>query len=178
MTSLDNTSAGGFSLVEVSLALLVIGLGMLAVFGLFPSGLSMNKGSIDETQSSIFANDILDAYRGAFSADPNLLKLMGPPYGNDIGVGPTAASAWRDYGAAVTIEVVQADADFKKVLYMNWAGVTQNVWRYRLTFASVTGRAGRVKYARMQVISGEYGSSNNMVEFYTEYYNFRNPRYP
>ena len=167
--------SAGFSLVEVSLALLVIGLGMLAVFSLFPSGLSMNKRAADETQSAMFANDVLDAYRGMFDVDPNQWpKMGGPDYARNPGLGPTAGSMWKN---GATVRVVSASASLVTLVYTNnWSGMAENAWRYRLTFDDVTGRAGRVKYANVQVLSGEYGRSNNMVEFYTEYYNFRSPR--
>jgi prepilin-type N-terminal cleavage/methylation domain-containing protein len=186
MGTYKKSSPQGFSLVEVCLALLVIGLGLLAVFGLFPSGLAMNKRSIDETQCGMFANDVFDSFRAGFDADPNLWQRMGSPFGDDLGFGATAGFAWAYQAPNVTVMVVAANAPFQKVVYSNWINVEgttwlmvpQNAWRYRLTFDSVPGRAGRVKYANLQVLNGEYGLSNNIVEFYTEYYNFRSPRYP
>ena len=177
------SSNSGFSLVEVSLALLVIGLGLLAVFGLFPSGLGMNKRSIDETQCAMFANDVFEAYRGTFDADPNVWPLMGASPNNDAYLEATAGGRWPDN---VTVMVVAASSPFRTIVYSNWVNVeggtwlkvAQNSWRYHLTFDDVTGRVGRIKYANLKVLHGEYGFSNNLVEFYTEYYNFRSPRWP
>lgn len=167
--------ARGFSLVEVSLALLVAGLGLLAVFSLFPAGLTMNRRSIDETQSAMFANDVFDAYRSSFDADPTLWPLMGSPFNDDPGLGATAGSAWLNFGAGATVKVVAANAPFERTLYINWSNVTENAWRYRLTFEDFSAN---VKLARLQVLNGEYGLSNSMVEFYTEYYDFRGPDWP
>lgn len=176
MSGIVERRSGGFSLVEVSLALLVVGLGLLAVFSLFPAGLTMNKRSIDETQCAMFANDVFDAYRAAFDADPTLWPFMGGPnYADDYGLGATAGSLWWKYGEGVTVKVVAASAPFEKVVYVNWSNVTENAWRYRLTFEDVSAN---VKLARLQVLNGEYGLSNSMVEFYTEYYDFRGPDWP
>ena len=179
MTELRQKWRRGFSLVEVCLALLVIGLGLLAVFGLFPSGLAMSKQSIDETQCAMFANDVFDAYRGYFSADPNLWPLMGGASVNDdIGLGATAGFAWDWSGAGITVKVVRATDPYLTVIYTNYQKVAENAWRYRLTFDDVPGRVGRIKYAHLSVLYGEYGRSNNIQEFYTEFYNFRSPRFP
>ena len=45
----------GYSLVEVSLALLVIGIGLLAVFALFPEGLGAARRAVDDVETAAFA---------------------------------------------------------------------------------------------------------------------------
>ena len=179
----------GFSLVEVSLALLVIGLGLLAVFSLFPSGLTMNKNAIDETQAAVSANDSLDAYRGLFEADPNLLHLMtplsSPPYARAPQLGAAAGSAWTNYGAAVTVKATRVTNPWpwSTCIYINdgWAsgpGRVEKAFRSRRTMDDVAGKNGRIKYAHMDVLNGQYGPLNSRVDFYTEYYDFRSPRNP
>jgi prepilin-type N-terminal cleavage/methylation domain-containing protein len=46
----------GFSLVEVCLALLVVGMGLTAVLGLFPSGLRSSEESTGDTRAGLFAD--------------------------------------------------------------------------------------------------------------------------
>lgn len=46
----------GFSLVEVSLAVLVVGLGILSIFGLFPTGLAASVDAAADTDTGLFAN--------------------------------------------------------------------------------------------------------------------------
>lgn len=58
----------GFSLVEVSLALFVIAVGILSVVSLFPIGLDLSKRSIDETYASFFADSVFASYKGAIDA--------------------------------------------------------------------------------------------------------------
>ncbi len=53
----------GFSLVEVSLALLVAGVGLLAVFSLFPSGLDAARAAADDTRAAQFGESMLATVR-------------------------------------------------------------------------------------------------------------------
>lgn len=63
----DDRSAGGrdgFSLVEVSIALFVIAIGIISVLSLFPAGLDLSKAAIDETYASFFADSVFASYKG------------------------------------------------------------------------------------------------------------------
>ncbi len=50
----------GYSLVEVSLALLVAGLGILAAFSLFPHGLDSSRKSVEATEMATFAGFVFE----------------------------------------------------------------------------------------------------------------------
>ena len=53
----------GFSLIEVCLAVLVVGLGLLGIFGLFPSGLrAMEEGTAD-TRCGLFGETVMSGLR-------------------------------------------------------------------------------------------------------------------
>lgn len=58
------TGRAGFTLVEVALAVLVVGLGLLAIFGLFPSGLRSAEDATADTRSGLFAETLLNGMRG------------------------------------------------------------------------------------------------------------------
>ena len=60
----------GYSLVEVSLALLVLGVGLLAVFALFPDALGSARKSVDASEVSEFAEYVFASIEGAI-AEPN-----------------------------------------------------------------------------------------------------------
>lgn len=53
----------GFSLVEVCLALLVVTLGLTAVFGLFPSGLQSSETGTVDTRMALLAEQALGGMR-------------------------------------------------------------------------------------------------------------------
>ena len=48
-------SRAGYSLVEVTLALLVVAIGLVATFALFPVGLKATRDAVDDTEVSLFA---------------------------------------------------------------------------------------------------------------------------
>lgn len=50
----------GFSLVEVCLAVLVVGLGLLSVFSLFPTGLASGESAAADTEIGLFADQVLN----------------------------------------------------------------------------------------------------------------------
>ncbi len=50
----------GFSLIEVSLALMVVGFGLLGIFHLFPAGLRASFDATAETRIGQFADEVLN----------------------------------------------------------------------------------------------------------------------
>ena len=54
---MDN-SQSGFSLIEVSLAVLVLGFGLMSLFALFPNGLRMAQADEEWTQTSLFSEKV------------------------------------------------------------------------------------------------------------------------
>ena len=49
------TGKEGYSLVEVTLALLVVAIGLTSTFALFPEGLRATRAAVDDTEISLFA---------------------------------------------------------------------------------------------------------------------------
>ena len=63
--------APGFSLIEVVLALGIIAFALVAILGVFPTGLSSNRTSVSDTRAAALANAIfatIDAQSNTFSA--------------------------------------------------------------------------------------------------------------
>lgn len=58
----------GYSLVEVSLALLVVAIGLLTTFALFPDGLDLSRKSVDATEAAAFADFVLNSLGGMASS--------------------------------------------------------------------------------------------------------------
>lgn len=89
------TFRAGFSLTEVSLALLVIAVGMLSVVGLFPAGLDMSKRAIDETYAAFFADSTFASFREA------ALHVPWDELENYLAIGPVTVEDnedvfWKD----------------------------------------------------------------------------------
>ncbi|MGD9782330.1 MAG: prepilin-type N-terminal cleavage/methylation domain-containing protein [Kiritimatiellia bacterium] len=65
----------GFSLVEVTLALLVVAVGLTATFALFPEGLKATRAAVDDTEIGMFAEYVfttLDLTAGKYGANWNI----------------------------------------------------------------------------------------------------------
>ena len=67
----------GYSLVEVTLALLVVAIGLTATFALFPEGLRATRAAVDDTEIALFAEYVF-----------TVLDLTAGKYGGNYGVAP------------------------------------------------------------------------------------------
>lgn len=65
------THRSGFTLVEVSLAVLAVGLGLLSVFSLFPSGLRSGEAEAADTRAGLLAETVFNGMRGNVDAITN-----------------------------------------------------------------------------------------------------------
>lgn len=61
---------GAFSLIEVTLALLVFGLGIMGILSLFPGGVKLSNDSYMETRVVAFAEHILNAVAAELDMNP------------------------------------------------------------------------------------------------------------
>lgn len=139
----------GFTLVEVSLAVLVLGLGILTVFSLFPSGLRSAEEGAADTHCALFSDAILS------------------------GIHANAASVtnWHDWcdGTYVAGELlnslpvsVATNSSAVAVQYPAGGG-----WlRYQLTLD--TADPDRY-WATLRVWDGQFGSLAFPAVFYTEF---------
>ncbi len=82
----------GFTLVEVCLALLVLSVGVLGAFALFPHGLVESQAASFETQASLFAEMVLRSYRALAVtqswADLNTARVPVPGVEPGVWSGP------------------------------------------------------------------------------------------
>lgn len=57
------TDSRGFTLIEVALAVLIVGIGILAVAALFSTGLTSSAKAVADTQASMFAENVFNGLR-------------------------------------------------------------------------------------------------------------------
>lgn len=70
----------GFSLIEVTIALGIVAISLIAIFGLLPMGLTTFRSSIDRTVASQIAQNIINQARQTdFSSLSDLATLTGSP---------------------------------------------------------------------------------------------------
>lgn len=147
----------GFSLVEVCLALMVLALGLLSLFTLFPSGLKSTESASGETRISLFAENVL----GGISANASTVTTW-LVWSNDTRF-KTAALA--DLVPAVFQTGLTGTP--RTVEFPVSSGQTN--LRYRL---DVTNRSSdrRLRYVTLQAEPGRVGSFMAPHTFYTELY--------
>jgi prepilin-type N-terminal cleavage/methylation domain-containing protein len=180
-------SRAGFSLVELSLALLVVSIGLISLIGLFPASLDMSQNAIDETYASFLADSAFTSYREAANHIPwNELNTYEPIAPNTISRGGT-----------VNVDVFWEDSEDLRLIPDNTvrtlvftAGSTPEKWkpglgwvlpdawsmedhalRYRLRIADANPASDpRIKQVFLEVWRGEFGNINSQApeRFFTE----------
>jgi type II secretory pathway pseudopilin PulG len=156
------SSKAGFSLVEIALALLIAGIGLLSIFALFPAGLDMSKRAIDDVQVAMFAQEVFDGLRNqAITSEWNDVSAGWNPT-----VVAPAPDMWKNppqIQEGAHTAVYEYDSP-------DVSGLVDYALRYDLTIDTVPGN-GNVVYFRLNVWNGEAGSTNNPATFYAEIYN-------
>ena len=145
----------GFSLIEINLAIFVVGLGMLTLFSLFPTGLRQVEDSQNDTQMALFADYVFSTLRSR-SREVSAAQW-----------GPAA------FDGVIESELPGARADpvDRAISRAPWGGGTEPQYmRYRIEF----GGTNRVVTATLWCQVGEYGPSlstfkNRAGRFYTEF---------
>lgn len=152
----ETTARGGFTLIEINLTLLVIGVGLVALLGLFPVGLRQANLATADTAQSTFADHVFSVLRAEAVSitnwaewakfDTEVLKNA------RIGGQPVAK------GAETTIP--------------KYAGVAGNTMRYRLDLASVAEPVdfgGRLWRATIRVMDREQGDLDTSPLYSTDF---------
>lgn len=153
MTRETLQNRAGFTLIEVNMALLVVGLGLVALLGLFPVGLRESGLASADTTEAIFATRVLNAIQG------NAGEI----------------TKWTDWesndsftqGIKIDSTPLKGDGKVQKIINAN--GVAGNVIRYVLNLGAVTDTGNRIRYAAIRVADDEYSAVTNNVVYYTEF---------
>lgn len=119
----------GFTLAETAIAMLVVSVGILSMFAMFPLGLENTRNTAADVESAVFAEKVFNAYRAKFGAGPWIgasqvdLDATGNPY-------LTASTTIRaNTGSMQSFSLKD-----------NLSQVENNVW-YELTAVPPTGLA-------------------------------------
>lgn len=144
----------GFTLVEVCLAVLVIGIGLLAIFSLFPSGLRSVEDDAADTRCGLFAQTVLSGMRGNVAGVTNWGDWCDRTW-----VSGELRQGVLDGGASLTTGTVS------ELVFPN--GGTDYL-RYRLTLNTANSNQ---YWALLEVENGRYPSGTLILpsKFYTEF---------
>ena len=154
-----------FTLVEVSLALLVVAVGVLGAFALFPAGLSTNKRAIEDTQSAMFAEMVFGGYRALAgnaksSADWAALNTQTITTPGWLATAVWSGSAPKTIGPSASLTIFQAQV-------MARVASDELTLQYQLNIGDVSPST---KYLRLLVVPGLYGKTRTNF-YYTEILN-------
>lgn len=98
-------SKAGYSLVEVTLALLVVAIGLTATFALFPEGLKATRAAVDDTEISLFADYVFST-----------LSATAAALGNKVESGGLSAAKGDKYASLVLAESSGYDKGDERLL--------------------------------------------------------------
>lgn len=157
MNSSQQGARSGFSLVEVCLAILVVALGILAVFALFPFGLKASESAEGDTRTALFAESVLAMAHASAST----------------------ITAWNVWASDAAFKAAVTNTPgFEPRVTFNGSGVNAEIainfparseaWvRYKLDLVRLPGLE-RVRGILVQVCPGRYGAFTSEERFYTE----------
>ena len=143
----------GFSLIEVTLALLVVGVGLVALLGLFPIGMRESGLATADTSQSIFANGVLNAIHANASEITNSVDWM----------NPNMVAFTKGIYSGITTGAVQT--------IVNANGIPGNIIRYKLDigFADQTQYGNTIRYAAIRVSENRFSNIDRNPVYYTEF---------
>ena len=157
--------ARGFSLVEVSLALLVVSVGVLGAFALIPAGLSTNRIGIEETQSAMFAETVFNALRAQTRAGLWNDLVDGNDLEDGLKLDYPGTTGRPMYSSAQVIRsffppqwytlVVKAESD---------SNIADLALKYRMAIKETV--PGKVKRVMLEVLPGEYANTDSNTNAY------------
>lgn len=148
-------ASAGFSLIEINLVLLIVGVALVALLGLFPVGLRQAGLATADTVQAVFADQVLNTLQAQASTITNWTEWAAFQTSvlKDAKVGSHAIKA----GQAVRIDDYLVD------------GATI---RYRLTFQPVTAPldfGGRLMRAAVQVSERAEGDLSKATVYCTDF---------
>jgi prepilin-type N-terminal cleavage/methylation domain-containing protein len=156
---------GGFTLIEIALAILVVSIGLLSVFSLFPSGMAANKHAIDDTYGAMFADEVFNGLRAVLSTN----SFQNVDWSN-VAIPARSSEKW----GFVNEQIVRANRlnDWQLAQYRpsSLDGALDFAVRYKLELQPINAN---IAYAILEVLPGEFGPTNNVLRVYTELYNTR-----
>ncbi len=154
----------GFSLVEVALAVLLVGIGLTTIFALFPLGLQQSDGAIQDTQEAMFVDYVFNTIEGncltntswtVWSDDVKFVNMA--LKGIDSNLVP-GNGTWQNYTEdGIVGRRVQCTNLADAIEYPDQGALGFSRYlRYELKIKNMD-RSGTLKKIEMSVKSGRYG---------------------
>lgn len=132
----------GFSLVEVTLAIGIVGFALVAIFALIPVGLKSGRDSVDATRTSLIAQNAINRMRAALvSNDPLYVqRFFGP---DTAGV---ASFFFYDSQGVATGELIRVSFANDQPQYYNNVRSPSDFYRVKATVSTFDQGPGYLSY--------------------------------
>ena len=177
-------SRSGFTLMEVAIAIVVLAVGVLSVFGLLGGGLDNSSKAVSDTQVAMFAESVLNGLR----ANSSKASEMGENAWYDYWANPTTsvvcAYAWGDGSGNAMPAIKETGANAETLVFTNHSfrassadNIVNSALRYKLSVEEVdvgtTGVEIHNYYVTLKVWNGHFGRTDDKTAFifYSEYSN-------
>ena len=152
----------GFTLVEVALAVLAVGLGLVTIFALFPAGLQNASDDAADTRAGLFAGTVFNSMRGSAATISTTAEWDSLP----------------SFIAALTVPglTLKFDGSQDNILYPPSPNseMPENHIRYMLSIAVAaappTVGPRPVYCATLTTVDGQYGVFSTQNVFYSEFF--------
>ncbi|MCA1808173.1 MAG: prepilin-type N-terminal cleavage/methylation domain-containing protein [Lentisphaerae bacterium] len=159
----------GFSLVEVTLAMMVIAVGILAVMSLFPAGLDQNMRSIEDTRMAFFAEEVFNGLQAHAAEDWDgletiIMKLAAEESWGSAPLPPEVISDWNTVTTNIYYSKYEGANDVDNIEH--------HVLRYKLL---IQDEKPRIKSATLWVWPGKFGPTDTPNVFYSEFFRLETP---
>ncbi len=156
----DNTRRDGLTLVEITLAMLVISVGLLTVFGLFGASLRTNVATLDDTVAATFADKVFGGMRARFGESAVFVGMDSPP----------AAASGSRFWAGTTRTVIRLTPGIHEhsLLY-------EDIDYYNLSYeVEIDPQLNKYRGVTLRVWLGEGSTDRDKARvFHTRIYDFK-----
>lgn len=156
-------------MIEVSLALLVVSIGLMSLIGLIPASLDQGKKATDDSQMGLLAENLLSGYR-------SMLLVEGWNSSGNLEIPATADEVWsEDDQLSIELSNGQSTGELVYTYETDIDGfgnvrIEDLAARYDLIVGPHPVSTGELVSARLELRPGSVGPTNSIV-FYTEIYN-------
>jgi type IV pilus modification protein PilV len=169
--------SGGFTLIEVVIAIIVVAIGVLAMFSLISTGMDASAKAVADTQGSIFADAVFNGFRAnaaAASQQESRTNRTWTAFWDNISTATNMVAmpmAWVG-GADMRIIADNAPHDLTFVNQpqrtTSIAGIPNFSLRYRLATAPIGPGAWKTHQLFLWVWPGRKTRAQDALRFYTE----------
>ncbi|MBI2440119.1 MAG: hypothetical protein HYV35_01985 [Lentisphaerae bacterium] len=152
--------SSAFSLIEVTLAMMVMAVGILGIMVLFPAALQQNERSIGDTHAAVFAEEVFAGLQAKAGTNWATLEAFTMPI--------AAANMWSNLPA------VRA-TNYPKISTNRYLVPSEPYEDHALRYCLATNSSavGLRKNVTLFVWPGEFGGTNDPDIFYMEFFRWK-----